>query len=819
MKTDLKNPDKIPVEHLPFHDIFDISEIQRLQDLFSEANSVASIIIAPDNKIVTKPSNFCSFCNDTIDQKRNYPGRCCLFDSTSGYPDPHGAIIDSWLGEGFLEAYACIFVGGVHIATWIIGPVRTDEFNELEIAQHASLIGITEHAFEDAVQKIPITSYGRFEKILKMLFAFINELSEKAYSNLQLRKQIRERIQDQASLQESEEKYRLIFDNNPQPMWIYDLETLRFLEVNHAALTHYGYTQEEFLGMTIKDIRPDHDVKPFLDSLNSDAENHFRCGERRHLKKNGEQLIVEITSQPIQYKGKKARHVLVHDITERKKAEAAVRNNKIRLQALIKTIPDLVWLKDPDGVYLTCNTIFERFFGAKETDIVGKTDYDFVNKELADFFRANDLKAIAAGKPSSNEEWVTFADDGHRALLDVIKTPMFDQEGGLIGVLGIGRDITEKRKADEELMQVNSELTNLMDNLDKAVFSLDIVHNKMLRVSVAHESLFGYPPSEFFKNPRLWYELIVPEDRQAIDAGYSVLRAGKNLVHEFRIIHPSGEIKWIETKINPVLSSKGELIRLDGIASDITDRKHTEQELIAAKEKAEESDRLKSAFLANMSHEVRTPLNAIIGFSELLPETGFNEEQKNDFIRQITTNGNHLLTIISDIMDISKLESGELKIHWKDVNVNAAISRMKEQFSANIAAKKLSFKLNLPTNNDETFIAADPDRLAQIFNNLIDNSMKFTEQGGIEIGYEDKGRVVEFYIKDTGIGIPVEFQEVIFERFRQVELSNSRKYGGNGLGLAISKKLIELMNGEIRLESEPGKGATFYFTLPKLKIM
>lgn len=815
MIADVNKSEHFLAEHLQFSDIFDISEIQGLQDLFSEAHNVASIIVAPDNKAITKPSNFCSFCNNSTAKKTNYLGRCCLLNSISDYSDPNGAIIDSWLGEGFMEAYACIFVEGVHIATWIIGPVRKEEFGEKQITQYASEIGVSEKDFKQALLDIPVMNIEKFDRILKMLFAFINQLSEKVYGNLQLKEQAKERIQDQLILQESEEKYRLLFDNNPQPMWIYDLETLRFIEINQAALIHYGYTREEFLEMTIEDIRPAKDIKYLMDSIESDAENNLRCGEWRHLKKNGEELFVEITSQLIHYKGKKARHVLVYDITERKKAETAVRNSRIRLQALIKTIPDLVWLKDTEGVYLTCNTIFERFFGAKETDIVGKTDYDFVNKELADFFRANDLKAIAAGKPSSNEEWVTFADDGHRALLDVIKTPMFDPEGGLIGVLGIGRDITEKRKADEELMQVNSELTSLMDNLDKAVFSVDTVHNKMLRVSIAHETLFGYPQAEFFKNPRLWYELIVPEDKPIIDGGYAVLRAGKNLFHEFRINHPSGEIRWIEAKINPVLSSKGELIRLDGIASDVTARKQVEQELIAAKEKAEESDRLKSAFLANMSHEVRTPLNGIIGFSDLMEDPDFDAEQKQDFIRQIAQNGRHLLTVISDIMDISKLDAGELKVHPENIILDPFILNIKKQFLESVVAKGLFFKLNLPTNDDVTMVYADSERVAQIFKNLIDNSMKFTEKGAIEIGYRNKGNMTEFYIKDNGIGISEEFHKVIFDRFRQVELSNSRKFGGNGLGLAISKNLVELMGGTIWLESGLGKGTTFYFTLPK----
>ncbi|HAQ20080.1 MAG TPA: PAS domain-containing sensor histidine kinase, partial [Prolixibacteraceae bacterium] len=233
-----------------------------------------------------------------------------------------------------------------------------------------------------------------------------------------------------------------------------------------------------------------------------------------------------------------------------------------------------------------------------------------------------------------------------------------------------------------------------------------------------------------------------------------------------------------------------------------------------AKERAEESDRLKSSFLANMSHEVRTPLNCIIGFSELLADQYFEKEDKDEFIQLIITNGNNLLTIISDIMDISKLESSEIAIHKKQINVQNFFSTFKEQFAVEAKAKKLKFKLTFPDNNEETIIFADADRCRQIFNNLISNAIKFTSNGEIEIGYQPKGRMVEFYVKDTGIGIPAEYHNIIFERFRQVESEKTRNYGGNGLGLAISKNLVELMGGKIWIESESGKGSAFYFTLP-----
>ncbi|HAH25756.1 MAG TPA: PAS domain-containing sensor histidine kinase, partial [Prolixibacteraceae bacterium] len=223
---------------------------------------------------------------------------------------------------------------------------------------------------------------------------------------------------------------------------------------------------------------------------------------------------------------------------------------------------------------------------------------------------------------------------------------------------------------------------------------------------------------------------------------------------------------------------------------------------------------LKSAFLANMSHEVRTPLNSIIGFSELLADPHFGQEQKDEFIHLIVTNGNNLLTIISDIMDISKIESGEITMHKSQVDARKLIITVKERFLFQAVTKKLKLKLSLPDTPIETLLFTDADRLHQIFNNLINNALKFTEKGQIEIGYHCWDNLLEFFVRDTGIGISSEYHNKIFERFRQVESEKTRKYGGNGLGLAITKNLVELLGGKIWVESEPGRGSAFYFIIP-----
>ncbi|HEY5591949.1 MAG TPA: PAS domain S-box protein [Paludibacter sp.] len=251
----------------------------------------------------------------------------------------------------------------------------------------------------------------------------------------------------------SEEKYRFMFDNNPQPNWIYDIETLAFLEVNEAAIIHYGYSKKEFLSMTLKDIRLAEDVPSLLEDVNRTRNSFNNSGEWRHIKKNGELIFVEIISHTMLFNDREARHVLAHYITDRKLAE-------------------------------------------------------------------------------------------------------------------------------EALKRANTELENLHNNLNEAVFSVDVIQNKMIYASLAHQTVFGHSPAEFFENPQLWYEIILPEDKPIVDAGYPVLFSGKNLTHEYRIAHPNGVIHWIEAKMSPTLDDNGKLTRLDGIAYDITHRKQIETELL-----------------------------------------------------------------------------------------------------------------------------------------------------------------------------------------------------------------------------------------------
>jgi len=506
----------------------------------------------------------------------------------------------------------------------------------------------------------------------------------------------------------------------------------------------------------------------------------------------------------------------------------ALRNSEVHLLTLLQTIPDLIWLKDKDGVYLSCNKMFERFFGAKVKDIIGKTDYDFVDRELADSFLENDKKAIAAGKPTSNEEWITYSDDGHKAFLETIKTPMFDSEGTLIGVLGIGRDLTERKRAEEELSQQKYFFEQMF--MQSSISTQILDHEGWCeRINPKLSELFGVKPKDIegkvyniFKDEAIIQGGIIPFLEKAFYKGKT---ADWEIFFDIGLAAESQHIRvkekkkvWYKNWAYPIFDREGKLINVIIQHNDITEIKQAEQELIAAKDKAEESDRLKTAFLTNMSHEIRTPLNSIMGFAELLEEPDLTGEEQRNYIRIIEKSGARMLNIINDIIDISKIESGLTEVLIENCNINEQIECIYSNFKPEVEKKGMQLFLHIGLPVTASVIQTDCEKFYAILVNLVKNSIKYSDQGTIEVGYNLKNNYLEFFVKDTGIGIPKLRQEAVFHRFVQADIADKRAYQGAGLGLSISKSYVEMLGGKLWVESEEGKGSTFFFTIPYHKV-
>jgi two-component system, sensor histidine kinase and response regulator len=532
------------------------------------------------------------------------------------------------------------------------------------------------------------------------------------------------------------------------------------------------------------------------------------------------------------------------DITELKRAEQDQQEAGNRLRLLIDTIPDLVWLKDAEGLYLACNPRFEQFFGAAEAQIVGKTDYDFVPADLADAFRAADLAAIKADEPTNNEEEVKFASDGHRETLETIKTPMRDTEGRIVGVLGIGRDITERKRDAAELEQYRRHLESLVEQRSQALadsnqalvrrseevadlydrapcgyHSLN-ADGQIVAVNETELAMLGYDRNAYLG--RHVVEFMAPDSQSHFQRNFAEFRrTGWVRDIEFDFVRADGSILPVRISADAVYDAAGQFLHSRGTmvnnsARRTQDRLITQMqaELERRAEAAEAATRAKSAFLANMSHEIRTPMNAIVGLTHVLRREA-TDGQQHDRLDKIVGAADHLLGVINDILDISKIEAGKVVLERRDFYMEVMLDHISSMIGERLRDKGLA--LVIETEPGLGAVNGDETRLGQALLNYLGNAVKFTERGTVtlrtRIAEETHEEILlRFEVEDTGIGIAPEHLPRLFQAFEQADKSTTRQYGGTGLGLAITRRLARLMGGEAGVESTLGVGSRFWMT-------
>jgi len=358
---------------------------------------------------------------------------------------------------------------------------------------------------------------------------------------------------------------------------------------------------------------------------------------------------------------------------------------------------------------------------------------------------------------------------------------------------------------------------NIFDNVQD-VFYQTSTQGIVLEISPSIKYFSDFDKREIIGHPvsDLYYH---PDDRDKLIN--TIVQKGELRDYELKLKSKTGQMKYASINARLIFDQNGNPSHIDGAIRDITERKLLELDLIRTKERAEESDRLKSAFLANMSHEIRTPMNGILGFASLLKEPDLTGEEQQNYIRIIEKSGNRMLNIINDIVDISKIESGTMKVTMEESNINEQIEFVFNFFKPEAEAKGIimSFSCTLP--DKEAYLLTDREKLFAILTNLVKNAVKYTNNGSIELGYTlipkapgDSLQMLQFYVKDTGAGIPPNRQEAIFERFIQADIEDTKALQGAGLGLAISRSYVEMLGGRIWVMSKEGSGSTFNFTLP-----
>lgn len=405
------------------------------------------------------------------------------------------------------------------------------------------------------------------------------------------------------------------------------------------------------------------------------------------------------------------------------------------------------------------------------------------------------------------------------------------------------RKIDEHRLTERALRESEERFRQLAENNSAAFLLWDYFKSGLIYVSPAYEKISGYSPDELMKSPQSILDLIYPEDRQRIESVFGFHNRAEPIQIEFRILESAGSIRWISLQALPVKNEREEVYRTAIIARDVSERKNGEEALRLAIKAADQSNRAKSEFLAVMSHEIRTPMNAIIGMSGLMLDTPLSAQQHH-IAEIIRKSADHLLTIVNEILDFSKIEAGKMELEFQLFDLRSCIESALDLVAARAGEKGLDLACRIYANTPQ-MVYSDSTRLHQVLSNLLSNAIKFTEKGQITVSARaiggpqeprsseslkgggarmpgpgrcsgEKEYVIEFSVRDTGIGIPKDRVEVLFQSFTQVDATTTRKYGGTGLGLAISKRLCEMMGGEIWVESEVGLGSTFSFKVPVL---
>ena len=416
-------------------------------------------------------------------------------------------------------------------------------------------------------------------------------------------------------------------------------------------------------------------------------------------------------------------------------------------------------------------------------------------------------------------EYINYFWKQHSKDLQLVRTEFYHEQSNKWFQVSISQPVDDKFVTlffdITEIKQSEKQIRLLSKAIEQSPVSV-VITDKDGYIKYANPKfteLTGYTFEEINnKNPRILQSGL--QSKEFYNEFWNKILSGNDWHGEFQNKKKNGELYWESAVVSSILDNQGEISFFVAVKEDVTEMKKMVQDLIISKEKAEESDRLKTAFLANVSHEIRTPMNGILGFAELLKEPELTGEKQKEYISIIEKSGARMLNIINDIIDISKIESGQKDVNIVETCINLQMEFVYKFFKPEAEKKGINLTLVNSLPFKDSFINTDTEKIYAILTNLVKNAIKFTKTGFIEFGYEKKSQVMEFFVKDSGVGIPDYQIEIIFERFRQGSELLSRNYEGAGLGLFISKSYVEMLGGRIWVESQLDVGSTFYFTIP-----
>ncbi|MBI3683862.1 MAG: PAS domain S-box protein [Acidobacteria bacterium] len=624
------------------------------------------------------------------------------------------------------------------------------------------------------------------------------------------RRDIRERNKVEEALRESEKRYRELVELSPNGIAVYRNGEIAYINPSGARVLG-APSPRNLLGRQMADfVHPESRaaVADLLHLTNADQVTDHLGGQ--FLRLDGNAVEVEVTTLPFLYEGEQAVQVIFRDLSEsrqRERMQEALHESEERLRTVVSHLPIVLFALDRAGVFTLSEGKGLNALKLKPGEVVGRSVFDLYN-DVPQILE-NTQRALAGETFSSTVQV-------GEAVFDARYSPLLDHAGTVTGVFGVATDITERMKAEQQLHASEERWQLALRGNNDGLWDWDARTNEVF-YSARWKQMLGYEEHELGNHPQEWERRVHPEDLPRVQRQLQEHLERKTTFYatEYRLQAKDGSYKWVLARGQALWDEQGRPIRMVGSHTDITERKLAEETLKRAKEEAEMASRAKSEFLANMSHEIRTPMNGILGMIELVLESQLIAEQR-EHLEMARCSAESLLSLLKDILDLSKIEARRFELMPVSFSLRKCLTEAVNMFEVTARHRGLVLSDEMEPGVPDVLVG-DPVRLRQIILNLLGNAIKFTERGQVRVRVAAAMREaseirLHFQVSDTGIGIPEDKQAWIFEPFRQVDGSSTRRFDGTGLGLAISARLVELMGGHIWVKSHLGEGSTFHFT-------
>ncbi|MCX6277325.1 MAG: PAS domain S-box protein [Bacteroidetes bacterium] len=617
---------------------------------------------------------------------------------------------------------------------------------------------------------------------------------------------------DISKIKFSEEKFAKLFQINPSACCLIDPDNHKYLEVNEAFCSLLGFSNHELIGKTALDLGV---VTPEIIhavSQKADTNGKVTNVETELKTKNGGIKHVLFSAENIYLQDKKYCFTVVNDITDRKQVEEALIESEKRLNLALSVAKMAYWRFEIATNKVEWSEGHQVLFGISMEEFAETLDdvQNHVHEEDREYGEKNLERTIKENVPFDNTYRVIYP-NGDIHWLHSFGYLFNNAQGAPDHVFGVTQDITDQKSTENELRKLSRAVEQ-----SPASILITEPDGKIVYGNPKVCELTGYPIEELLgQNPRIMQSGETP--RETYKILWDAILSGNEYRNEFINKKKNGELYWESVSISPIVDSRGKIINFLAVKEDINERKKMIASLQEALVKAESADLLKKAFIQNISHEIRTPMNSILGFGQLTSDPDLTQYERERYFTIVKASANRLMNTVTDFMDISLIISGNLEIQKKYFSFGDLLDLLyvtTDKFMPSSKAQNIGLTLQTPPITTKLNIYSDYELLRKVLSHLLYNAFKFTKQGTVSVGFEVKGNELEFFVKDTGVGINKELQAIIFDKFMQENPLDTRGHEGSGLGLSIAKGIVELMGGNIWLESVKGEGSTFFFTIP-----